>query len=291
MAEQLEEGVDDRLVWLLNRYELKAHIFQAGPLSNPSSYGAEDGWSYIHVLNKGKLLLESDGQPAELLEEPSIFFYMTPANHNFIPKDDNVHLICAAFDFGANLKNPLVKALPEQILLKHKDTPALAEALNLLFLEAEGDHCGRQAILDRQIEVVIILLLRDLMDENRLEIGLLAGLADNKLAKAINAMHAQPEKNWSLEELAETAGMSRARFATKFREAVGMTPVSYLTEWRIGIAQSLLSRGKSVQLIADTVGYSSASAFSRVFTSQVGVPPTDWKKQYQLSRSEPKKLN
>lgn len=279
MNDVLEE-VDDRLVWLLNRYELKAHIFQAGPLANPSGYNADKGLSYIHVLRGGKLLLETAGEPAQLLEEPSIFFYMNPANHRLIPKDENVNLICASFDFGANLKNPLVQALPEKMLLKQKDIPSLTEALNLLFKEAEEDHCGRQAILNRQIEVVIILLLRDLMDENRLEIGLLAGLADLKLAKAINAMHSQPEKNWSLEELAEKSCMSRARFATKFRDIVGMTPGNYFTEWRIGIAQSLLSRGKPVQLIADTVGYSSASAFSRVFTAHVGASPTDWKKQY-----------
>lgn len=276
----VRDDVDDRLVWLLNRYELKAHIFQAGPLANPSSHDTDNGLSYIHVLRAGKLLLETTGEPAQLLEEPFIFLYMTPANHRLIPKDDNVNLICASFDFGANLKNPLVKALPEKMLLKQQDIPALNEALDFLFNEAEEEHCGRQAILNRQIEVVIILLLRDLMDQNRLEIGLLAGLADLKLAKAINAMHAQPEKNWSLEELAEKSCMSRARFATKFRDIVGMTPGNYFTEWRIGIAQSLLSRGKPVQLIADTVGYSSASAFSRVFTAHVGKSPTDWKKQY-----------
>jgi len=119
------------------------------------------------------------------------------------------------------------------------------------------------------------------MDQQRLQIGLVAGLADPRLAKAINAMHAEPARNWSLEELAATAGMSRARFAVKFRDVVGMTPGSYLSEWRLGVAQSLLRQGKPVQLVSDVVGYGSASALSRAFRSQLGLSPTEWMKQYQ----------
>ena len=74
--------------------------------------------------------------------------------------------------------------------------------------------------------------------------------------------------------------MSRARFATKFHSIVGMTPGTCLTVWQMGIAQSLLSRGKPVQLVADAVGYSSASALSRVFSAHIGKSPSDWKKQY-----------
>jgi AraC-like DNA-binding protein len=94
-------------------------------------------------------------------------------------------------------------------------------------------------------------------------------------------MHAEPARAWSLETLAATAGMSRARFAATFREVVGMTPGSYLGEWRLGVAQSLLRKGKSVQLVADVVGYGSASALSRVFRAQTGQTPTEWLRQYR----------
>jgi len=276
-----ENTIEDRLVWLLKCFELNASVFQVGPLLNPASFSANNDLSYIHILRRGKLLVKNSGKPEQLLDEPSIFFYMNSENSRLIPQED-VDIICASFTFGAGLKNPLIQALPEMILLKHNETPSLTASLNFLFKEAEEDHCGRQAILDRQIEIVIIQLLRDLMDENRLQIGLLAGLAEPRLAKAINAMHAKPAENWSLEELAKAAGMSRARFATKFRDTVGITPGNYLTEWRIGIAQSLLVRGKSIDLVADSVGYSSASAFSRVFTAHLGASPSEWRKQYLL---------
>ena len=76
--------------------------------------------------------------------------------------------------------------------------------------------------------------------------------------------------------LAAEAGMSRARFAVKFRDTVGMTPGSYLSEWRLGLAQSLLRRGTPVNVVADEVGYANASALSRVFTARKGEPPTAW---------------
>jgi AraC-like DNA-binding protein len=97
-------------------------------------------------------------------------------------------------------------------------------------------------------------------------------------------MHAEPSRNWSLEELAATAGMSRARFAVRFRDTVGMTPGSYLGEWRLGVAQSLLRKGKPVQLVADIVGYGSASALSRAFRAQVGLSPTEWLSQHDAGR-------
>lgn len=273
-------SIEDRLERLLKCFELKARVFQAGPLIHPASFQSNSEHGYIHVLRKGKLLLKSKGKRPLLLEEPCVFFYMNTINHQLLPHNNEVDIICASFEFGAALKNPLIKALPDMIFLKQEKIPTLFNSLDLLFDEAEQNYCGRQAVLDRLIEIIIIQLLRELMNENRLEIGLLAGLADHKLAKAINAIHADPARQWSLEDLADLAGMSRAGFARGFRETVGSTPGNYLVEWRLGMAQSLLSRGKSVQFVADAVGYGSASAFSRVFTLRQGLSPSAWRKQY-----------
>lgn len=278
-----DNTIEDRLVWLLKCFELNASVFQVGPLQNPANFSACSNLSYIHILRSGSLIVKNAGKREQLLNEPCTFFYMNPHDARLIPQD-NVDIICASFTFGAGLKNPLMKALPDMILLKQRDIPSLTDSLNSLFNEAEEHHCGRQAILDRQIEIIIIKLLRDLMDENRLQLGLLAGLAEPRLSKAINAMHARPAGNWPLEELAKVAGMSRAQFACKFRDTVGITPGHYLAEWRIGIAQSLLARGKPIELVADSIGYSSASAFSRVFAAHTGISPSEWKKQYYKKR-------
>jgi len=271
--------MDDRLAGLLNNFELRARVFQAGPLCHSASFDAKDGLGYIHFLKRGRIKVNIAKQPAFFLDAPSLLFHMNCPSHRLLPQGDDVDMVCGSFEFGAGLKNPLSQALDDVMVLKLSDTTTLAASVALLFIEAEEEHCGRQAVLDRLIEVIIVQLLRDLMDEKRLQIGLLAGLSEPKLARAINAMHNEPARTWALEDLASIAGMSRSQFASKFRGTIGMTPGSYLTEWRISIAQSMLRRGKPVQLIANEVGYASASALSRAFIKQVGTSPTDWKKQ------------
>ncbi len=269
---------EDRLVSILEYFSLKSRVFQAGPLCHTARFDDGDGLGFIHVLKQGNLKVEMVGQPTTRLEEPCLFFFMEPTQHVLKPQDDQTEMVCASFDFGTGLKNPLAFALAGMQIIKLTNLPSLAISLQLLFAEAMNKHSGQQALLDRLMEVVLIQLLRELIERNHLKTGLLAGMADPKLSKAITAMHDQPAQAWTLEGLADVAGMSRARFATKFREIVGTTPGNYLSTWRIGIAQSLLKRGKPIPLIADAVGYANASALSRAFSTQIGISPAKWKK-------------
>lgn len=272
--------MEDRLVELLRYFELKAGVFQKGPLCRTEEFDRQEGFGYIHVLQQGVLKVDSRAHPTLLIDEPSLFLYMNPTAHRLTPQDRQVEMVCASFQFGLALNNPIAQALPNVVVIRLSDMPSLKMTLDLLFTEAAEHHCGQQAVLDRLMEVVIIQVLRDMMDQRRLEIGVLAGLAEPRLAKAINAMHAEPARAWSLEELAAVAGMSRARFATKFRDIVGTPPGSYLGEWRLVIAQSLLKQGKPVQLVSDLVGYASASALSRAFRAQIGESPKEWLKHH-----------
>ncbi|MGD8831915.1 MAG: AraC family transcriptional regulator [Pseudomonadales bacterium] len=266
------------MVWLLDRFELRAEVFHSGRVLRCVYHDAAEGVGHLHMLRGGSVRLESPGSVPQLVEEPSAIFYLNPTSHSLTPGKEGADLVCANIDFGAGQGNPLRLALPEVVVLPLAPSPALAETLTMLFREAEADHCGRQAVLDRLSEVALIRILRELLDQQRMEMGLLAGLADARLARAINAIHAEPARAWTLADLALEAGMSRARFAVKFRDTVGMTPGSYLSEWRLGLAQSLLRRGKPVNVVAGEVGYANASALSRVFAARRGMPPTAWVK-------------
>jgi len=273
--------MQDRLVWLLNRFELRAKVFQAGELSCSALAPVSSQFGLLHVLQAGSVrLVSGDGTELEL-HEPSAFFYMNPTEHRIEPLDDDVSIICSTFEFGIGQGNPLQAALPELFVLRLADSPTLELTLEQLFRESAEDHCGRDAILDRLSEITLILILRDLMDQRRLDIGLLAGLADPKLQRAINAIHARPDHDWTLDKMAESALMSRARFAERFHDVVGMTPGTYLSDWRLGLAKSMLLKGASVQTIAAEVGYGSASALSRVFSSRCGMSPTEWRRSAQ----------
>lgn len=274
----------DRLLELLKYFELQARVFQVGPMCETARFDDSDGLGYIHVLQHGTLHIESPDHAPLVIDEPSLFFYMNPTTHLLTPHNCEVQMLCASMAFDNALSNPLASALPDVVLIRLRDMPTLDLSLQVLFREAAETHCGRQAILDRLIEVVFIQVLRDLMDQKRLKIGLLAGFAEPRLEKAIHAIHAEPARDWSLEKLAAVSGMSRARFAAKFRETVGMTPGSYLSAWRLGVAKSLLRQGKSVQWVADAIGYSNASALSRAFRVHTGLTPMEWIKQYRAAR-------
>ena len=124
--------------------------------------------------------------------------------------------------------------------------------------------------------MLLIQLLRYLMDGRLGATGLLAGLADPKLARAITAMHDAPQTAWSLEALAAKAGMSRARFAAAFKDAVGVTPGDYLADWRMNVSCTLLKQGRPVAVVADRVGYGSPNALARAFRVRMGCAPRDW---------------
>jgi AraC-like DNA-binding protein len=267
----------DPLSPLFNRFTLRARVFYSGALCGIVDFENRQGIGILHVLRRGRLRVLQLSAASFELSQPTLLFYRQPFVHRFEVDDaDGADLVCGFVDFGASLGNPLLRGLPDFLCVPLADMVGVESTLSLLFDEAFARRAGREAGIDRLMEFFVVLLLRHAMAARLVKIGMLAGLADARLAKAITAMHDNPERAWSLESLAQTAGMSRARFAAGFRESVGTPPLDYLTDWRISVAQTLLRRGKPVKAVAPAVGYSSPAAFSRVFAKRVGTSALDW---------------
>jgi AraC-like DNA-binding protein len=221
-------------------------------------------------------IIRADGREL-IINTPSIVFFPRPRRHRlYAPEKGGAELVCATIEFGAGMLNPLIASFPDPLVLPIDSLPEFAPALELLFSEAFSVSPARQAAIDRLFEYVLVLLMRSAMNARLIDSGALIGLGDARLARAMDAMHKHPETSWSLEELAQTAGMSRARFAAHFRQVVGTTPFDYLTDWRIGVAQTMLLAGKSLKRVAPAVGYANSTALTRVFTARLGVPPSNW---------------
>lgn len=149
----------------------------------------------------------------------------------------------------------------------------LAMLMQLLGEEAMGSKPGREVVLQHLLEVLLIEALRSTAEPGNFP-SLLRGLSDDRLAVAIRGMHARPERNWTVVELAREAALSRSGFYERFQSTVGMAPMEYLKAWRLALAKNLLrKREASVGEVARHVGYRSASAFSVAFTRDVGVSP------------------
>lgn len=267
----------DALSPLLERFTLSARVFFAGALCGVSKFDRQAGLGTIHVLRRGPLLVTPEHGKRLEITEPSILFYPQPYRHRFVVKPAaGAELVCAWIDFGAGLGNPLLRGLPELIVAPLANISGIATVLTTLFEEAFAERPGRQAVLNRLVEYVLVLLLRYAIAENTVTGSALAALGDARLSKAVTAMHERPETLWSLNTLAREAGMSRARFAVRFRAVTGVTPLDYLTDWRLSVAQTLLVHGKPLKLIAPRVGYTSSVALARVFTRRVGKSPAAW---------------
>lgn len=277
----------DRLAALLGYFSVSARTFQSGPLCGINELDGSLAYGQLHLLKSGKAEVWHGNTRAHCLDGPTLLFYPRPVAHRFVTDQEHgAEFVCAHIEFEGGAANPLANALPMCVCLPLTQMPDSVPVLTLLFAEAEAANCGRQVMLNRLFEVLLIQLLRQLMESGGAHVGLLAGLAHVQLRRAIVAIHDAPEKNWSVESLARVAGMSRSVFANQFRDALGETPSGYLQRWRIGLVQKWLKNGQPLRLIAEEAGYSGESALSRAFKSQCGISPKAWLRQQRAERAE-----
>lgn len=165
----------------------------------------------------------------------------------------------------------LVSLLPAMIVARGE--PRLALLLQLVGDETRHARPGRELILERLLEVLLIEALRCGADVTSVP-SVARGLSDERLVSALRAMHARPAHGWTVADLAAEAAMSRSAFFARFSRVVGLPPMEYLLAWRMALAKRLLrTRELTIEHVAAQVGYGSASTFSTAFARHVGVPP------------------
>lgn len=184
----------------------------------------------------------------------------------------DVRLLGGYFVFSSPDAALLVSLLPAVIHVRGIER--LQTLVRLVGEEASTQRSGRELVLTRLVEVLLIEALREAQGEGAPP-GLLRGLADVQLAAAIRQMHARIARSWTVAQLAKAASLSRSAFFERFTRAVGVPPMEYLLAWRMAVAKDLL-RDQQLGLaeVAERVGYGSASAFSTAFTRHVGRPPS-----------------
>ncbi len=198
-------------------------------------------------------------------------------------------LICGHFEFEDGLDHALLSQLPPAILVRWDDQvrgSPLEDAFRFIAREVQEARPGYEAVISRLSEVLFVQAVRFWADHRQPDQGLLSALRDPGLGAALSAIHETPEKRWTLELLGRTAAMSRTNFAERFRDAVGETPVQYLTNWRLLNARQLLTESRlSLDRIAERVGYESAASFSRAFKRNVGTSPGSYRRSQRTLES------
>ena len=199
--------------------------------------------------------------------------------------------LCAGFSYDNEVAHPLLSLLPPVLHVSPADdgpdTP-LQSTLRLLMGELSRHQIGAEAAVERLIEVLFVHVIRSWLDTfaDSTPPSWLTGLRDTVVAQALGLLHSEPERAWTVDELATAVHVSRSTLVRRFSDRVGEPPAAYLTRWRMELAARLLRESdQPVGRISHLVGYTSEFAFSRAFSKQRGEPPGRYRKRIKNSLS------
>lgn len=277
--------MNDALTQLFSQFSFQTDLFFVGQLCRTGSF-SEENKGYLHFIRQGRCLLNLNDGKSTIIDRSCIVFSPTNVLHNIHPlNDEGVDIFCINFDFGKGVRNPLTHTLHNIAVLYLDEQPELKTIAQQIFNETAEQHCGYQMAIHHLCAYFTILVVRQCLAQNLLHSGLLKGLTDKRLKDVLLAIHSHPEYDWQVEQLAEKALMSRSQFSAYFKQIMGISPIEYLTNWRIAVAQTLLLKGVPVARVAEQVGYSHNSALTRVFSREVGLTPLEWLAQNRTSIS------
>lgn len=296
----------DLLSDVLHSLRLRGRVFKQGSYAGDWALDATGATGTVfHLIGRGQAWLHREGE-----REPVVLcggdLVMFPRAHwhqlSGTPKRqpgirDRVAgdgpfttVLCARADFEAGGTNPVLEALPPIIVVRSEDhgTSAELHALaRLMLVEYEAAAVGRQAVLDRLAETMFVLVLRHHMANVPELTGFLAALKDERIARALAALHRSPGKDWRVDSLADEAGMSRTVFAERFTALLRRTPMQYLAAWRMHLADEMLKlRRASVAQVAERLGYQTETAFRRAFKRVRGIGPGSVRRRARAAEPE-----
>ncbi|MFF3019448.1 cupin domain-containing protein [Streptomyces sp. NPDC057939] len=307
--------MDDALSSLLSDVRPQGAVFDQSVVNPPWSMRFVDGAPLVllAMLKGDAWLLPDDGEPIELRQgdiailtgsdpytiadtptgRPRILVHegdrCTTSDGALVIGDglpmcgDGPHgpgtgsvLLKGTYEVRGSVSARVLDALPRTALI-----PACTDtrpALTMVEAELHRDVPGRQVILDRLFDLLLVTGLREWFDrpEARTPLWYRAQRDDPDIGQALKLIHENPAHTWTVASLADKAGMSRAQFARRFSSAVGQSPMAYVTEWRICCAADLLARtDDTVDTIARRVGYANAYALSVAFQRTMSLRPSE----------------
>jgi len=207
-------------------------------------------------------------------------FQARHANDERISTDGANVFLCGAYVLSGDVGRGLLEALPPILTLSAAADDPLHDVISLLSSELIADAPGQQTVLDRLLDVLLVLAIRTCFQRSERAPRWYQAAGDPRLAPALSAIHADAARAWTVPELAALSKLSRAAFARIFQSALGQAPMQYLTEWRMSLARDYLRAGElTLAEIGARTGYASPYAFAAAFRRHHGVPPGQWRQR------------
>ncbi len=274
---------------LLGAYPLSATVYpEVGYCGSWSLNTSGSKRCAFHFVARGLCWLHLQHGPPMRLDTGDLVMFPRDASHllsgratplamtSTVETARDVSITCGFFEFADSRSNPILDSLPDIVVVHARaevDTRRIADLTAVLAAEARAAPCDRM-VLDKLAEVLFAMVLRAHLESGDEKRGFIAALADRRLGRALAAIHAEPERDWRIDTLAQLAHMSRTAFARGFPEHVGMPPMQYVAALRMRRAAMLLRDPRnSVGAIAARLGYRSEAAFRRAFKRLEGSGP------------------
>jgi len=260
-----------------------------------SCWVSVEGWPERQRLDEGDCFLLTRGRPFTLTTDPALDPVdsgpIYEAARNGIATCNgggDFRLVGGRFAFAGDHAAALFESLPPIVHVRQASSQAsvLRWCLDQLTAELQGSEAGTAIVAEHLAHIMMVHVLRlylatSAQTSAHERVGWFFALSDRQIGAALRAVHADPAHRWSLEELAQLAGMSRTVFAERFRQRVGLTPMAYLTRWRMLIAGDRLRHsGETIAAIAFSLGYDSESAFSTAFKRTMACSPRQYQRQH-----------
>ncbi|MCU7928292.1 MAG: AraC family transcriptional regulator [Candidatus Thiodiazotropha sp. (ex Dulcina madagascariensis)] len=184
-------------------------------------------------------------------------------------------LMCGLVRFDEQTTHPLLNALPEVIHIPHIEASTPVWRL-IELIDAEASRAGsvNDPSVDRLSEILFLKLLQEFIKGAGEAAGFITALRDPRLHAALQLIHRRMHENWTIDEFAQQARMSRSTLVRRFREAIGVPPIEYLGQWRLLKAHSLLKySAHSLEEIAERTGFASRQTLTKAFKRRYGYTP------------------
>jgi len=262
----------------------------------------------FHYLVHGTVWLATEGQRKfTKLEAGDVAFFPSGVGHyiasspesertkmTIVPGETCMHtdipdteaeqqLLCGIFQTKDDFQHPLFTSLPELMHVKFSsmndsELPHRHVA-HLIHCAIDTGYAGTDILIDRLYEILFIQLMQQYFSDKKSVDSFYNAPSMTRVGEVLKEIHANPASNWTLDNMAESAYMSRTSFTTNFRKCVGMSPMAYLTMWRMNKARSLVrNSGFPLRSIAKKVGYRTQTGFNKAFKQHFGFSPKSLRK-------------
>ena len=275
----------------------------------PLNHDVPAGKPCVYIVEQGALEITTEGDNPVVLHEKQIALMLQGTAHKATFSDPRrntsqaqlvdpetgarlqpaINCFCGSFKVDGDLAARVLQSLPKVIVLDGlADNPIewVDVMCELVLRELGATRPGASLMVSRLLDLLLVVILRRWAQSDDSLPGWLAAAKDERIARAVSAIHSNASETLTNSELADLAGMSVSNFANRFKQVMGQGPGAYVRGWRLDqAAEALLHSSAPIEAIADRVGYASKEAFSRAFQAKFDQSPSSWRSSRQSGHS------